>query len=106
MRTGEKIMSATMAPAHGHGLNNHLRSSGTRSSQARMLAAKKTVEYLENIPRPNAAPTASHHSPRPVSASFARARSRKQVVTMTAESGVARIDPHAMASVKLKNNAA
>ena len=71
-----------------------------------MLTAKKSVEYFENIPRPNATPTASHHSPRPVSASLAKLSSRKQVVTMTAESGVARIDPPAMASVKLKNNAA
>ena len=67
-----------------------------------MLTAKKIVVYFDSMPIPNATPIASHHAPRPVSNSLTSVSSKKAAAATTALSGVARIDPAAMTSVRLK----
>ena len=86
----------------GHGVKSHLRCSRTSSSQMRMLTAKKIVVYFDSMPIPKASPIASHQAPRPVCWSLASVSSRKVVAISTGLSGVAKTEPTAMASVRLK----
>ena len=67
-----------------------------------MLTEKKNVVYFDSIPTPNATPTASHHSPRPVSWSLTKVSIKNAIETTSALSGVASAEPAAMRMVRLK----
>src|SRR5262249_17170194 len=100
------IASAIAPATHGQGDQSHRRRSGTRTSQVKMLRAKKAVVYFENMPKPKAAPTASHHWPLPLSSTFARKKRSRALDSSTGMSEVAAIEPIATARVRLNSNAA
>ena len=51
--------------------------SARSASQIRIAAPKNSAVYFDSSAAPTAAPTASHHAPRPVSSTFARKNSTK-----------------------------
>src|ERR1700684_4417083 len=103
---GENIASAINPLNQGHGVNSHLRISGTNNSQTKMLAAKRNIVYFDKMPIPKTTLITSHHLARPVVRSLANVSSRNAVAATSGPSGVAMIDPAAMTSVKLKYSAA
>src|ERR1700727_3684509 len=86
--TGENIASATTPPRYGQGEISQRRSWGTITSQIRIAGPKNSAVYFDSNAAPPAAPTASHHAPRPVSSTLARKNSTKLEVTSKGESGV------------------
>src|SRR4030088_1489291 len=70
--TGENIASATPPPRYGQGEISQRRSFGTLTSQIKIAGPKNNAVYFDNNAAPTAAPTASHHAPRPLSNTFAR----------------------------------
>src|SRR6202011_280031 len=86
--TGENMASATIPPRYGHGEISQRRSLGTLTSQIRIAGPKSSAVYFDNSATPTAAPTASHHAPRPVSSTLARKNRTKLEATSNGESGV------------------
>src|SRR3954466_6979043 len=86
--TGEKIAKATMPPRYGHGEGSQRRSLGTTASQIRIAGPKNSAVYFDSSAAPTAAPTASHHAPRPVASTLASAYSTRLDATRSGESGV------------------
>src|SRR5580704_6497155 len=104
--TGENTASATMAPRYGQGDSSQRRSFGTATSQIRIAGPKNSAVYFDSSAAPIAAPTASHHAPRPVSSSLARKNSTKLDATSNGASGVTIMVPTAANSVTFSNNVA
>src|SRR5260370_220665 len=86
--TGENTASATRPPRYSHGEISQRRSFGMLTSQIRIAGPKNSAVYFDNSAAPTAAPTASHHAPRPVSSTFARKNRTKLEAT---SSGPARV---------------
>src|SRR3979411_90154 len=86
--TGENIKSETTPPRYGHGEISQRRSFGMATSQIRIARPKNIAVYFDNSAAPTAAPTASHHAPRPVSRTFARENKTKQEGTSDGASRV------------------
>src|SRR6202521_3551779 len=82
------MASAASPPRYGHGEINQRLSSGTATSQTRMIGPKNSALYLDSSAAPTAAPTASHHAPCPVSKTFARKNRTKADANTSGESGV------------------
>src|ERR1700674_2004407 len=99
--TGENMASATIPPRYGQGETNQRRSLGTLTSQIRIAGPKSSAVYFDNSATPTAAPTASHHAPRPVSSTLARNNITKLEATSNGESGVTIRVPTAAISVTL-----
>src|ERR1700694_3185022 len=99
--TGENIASDTRPPRYGQGEINQRRSFGTATSQIRIAGPKNSAVYFDNNAAPTAAPTASHHAPRPVSSTFARKNRTKLEATSNGASGVTIRVPTAAISVTL-----
>src|SRR3977135_4166875 len=97
--TGEKIANATRPPRYGHGEISQRRNFGTAPSQIRIAGPKNKEVYFDSSAAPTAAPTPSHHAPRPVSNTFARKNSTKLEATSNGESGVTIRVPTAAISV-------
>ena len=57
--------------------HSQCRSFGTAISQIRIAGPKNSAVYFDSSAAPAAAPTASHHAPRPVSSTFASAKNSK-----------------------------
>src|SRR5882757_95046 len=95
-----------MPPRYGHGESSQRRSFGTAASQIRIAGPKNSAVYFDSSAAPTAAPTASHHAPRPVSATFARKNRTKLEVTSSGASGVTIRAPTAVISVTLSRMAA
>ena len=72
---------------------------GTATSQIRIAGPKNSAVYFDSSAQPAAAPTASHHTPRPVCSTFASANSRKLDATSSGASGVTIMVPTAARSV-------
>src|SRR5215467_4700526 len=104
--TGANRRSAMEPPSHGHGVSNHRRISGTIINQTRILSPRNQAVYFESSAAPAAAPTASHHEPRPVSINLARKNRTKALATSNDASGVTIRVPTATINVRLKNKAA
>src|SRR5437868_6264408 len=104
--TGENSTSATRAPRYGQGESSHPRRFGTLTSQIRMAGPKNSAVYFDNSAAPTAAPTASHHSPRPLSNTLARKNNTKLDATSNGASGVTTSVPTAAISVALSRMAA
>ena len=75
-------------------------------SQITIAGPKNIAVYFDSSAHPTAAPTASHHAPRPVSSTFARKNSRKLEATRSGESGVTISVPTAAISVTLSRRVA
>ncbi len=75
--------------------------SGTATSQIRIAGPKNSAVYFDSSAAPTAAPTASHHAPRPVSSTLARKNSTKLEATSSGASGVTIMVPTAAISVTL-----
>src|ERR1019366_9000464 len=86
--TGENIAADTRPPRYGHGEISQRRNFGTANSQTRIAGPKNSAVYFDNSAIPTAAPTASHHVPRPVSSTLARKNITKLEATSNGESGV------------------
>src|SRR3954447_995468 len=86
--TGENIANATTPPSTGHGESSQRRSFGTAISQIRIAGPKNSAVYFDSSAAPTAAPTASHHAPRPVASTLASAYSTRLEATRSGESGV------------------
>src|SRR3954470_5284464 len=86
--TGQNIASDTRPPSTGHGEISQRRSFGTATSQIRIAGPKNSAVYFDSNAAPTAAPTASHHTPRPVASTFASAQSTKLEATSSGASGV------------------
>src|ERR1700686_4958587 len=86
--TGENIASATAPPRYNQGEISQRRSFGTLASQIKIAGPKNSAVYFDSNAAPTAAPTASHHAPRPVSSTFARQSTMKLEATSNGESGV------------------
>src|SRR3984957_21022407 len=104
--TGENIASAMMPPRYGQGEISQRRNFGTVTSQIRIAGPKNSAVYFDNSAAPTAAPTASHHAPRPVSSTLARKNSTKLEATKSGASGVTIMVPTAAISVALSSNVA
>src|SRR5437660_1153553 len=74
--TGENIASDTRPPRYGQGEISQRRSFGTLTSQIRIAGPKNSAVYFDNNAAPTAAPTASHHPPRPVPVCYQRCDDR------------------------------
>src|SRR6202048_2140170 len=99
--TGENITSETRPPRYGQGESSQRRNFGTVTSQIRIAGPKNSAVYFDNSAAPTAAPTASHHAPRPVSSTWARKNSTKLEATKSGASGVTIMVPTAAISVAL-----
>src|SRR6202162_307547 len=86
--TGENISSETRPPRYNQGEISQRRNFGTLASQIRIAGPKNIAVYFDSNAAPTAAPTASHHAPRPVSSTFARQSTTKLEATSNGESGV------------------
>src|SRR6202011_2382172 len=86
--TGENIVSDTRPPRYGQGEISQRRSFGTLTSQIKIAGPKNNAVYFDNNAAPTAAPTPSHHAPRPVSNTFARKNRTKLEATSRGASGV------------------
>src|SRR6202162_2376567 len=86
--TGENTASATIPPRYGQGETSQRRSLAALTSQIRIAGPKNSAVYFDNSATPTAAPTASHHAPRPVSSTLARKNSTKLEATSSGPSGV------------------
>src|SRR3982074_708570 len=86
--TGENIASPTPPPRYGQGEISQRRSFGTLTSQIKIAGPKNNAVYFDNNAAPTAAPTASHHAPRPLSNTFARKNRTKLEATSRGASGV------------------
>src|SRR5216683_560717 len=75
--TGENIKSETRPPRYGQGEISQRRNFGTATSQIKIAGPKNNEVYFDSNAAPTAAPTASHHAPRPVSNTLARKNSTK-----------------------------
>src|SRR5712671_6359455 len=104
--TGENIRSETRPPRYGQGAISQRRNFGTTTSQIKIAGPKNNEVYFDSSAAPTAAPTASHHAPRPVSSTFARKNSTKLEATSNGESGVTIRVPTAAISVTLSRIAA
>src|SRR5258708_7022654 len=99
--TGENIDSETMPPSIGHGETSQRRSFGTTKSQIRIAGPKNSAVYLDNSAAPTAAPTISHHAPRPVASTLASEYRTKLDATNNGASGVTIMVPTAAIIVAL-----
>src|SRR3981189_3114270 len=99
--TGENIKSETRPPRYGQGEISQRRNFGTATSQIKIAGPKNNEVYFDSNAAPTAAPTASHHAPRPVSNTFARQNSTKLEATSSGASGVTIMVPTAAISVTL-----
>jgi hypothetical protein len=79
---------------------------GTQISQIRIAGPKNNAVYFDNSATPTATPTASHHTPRPLSSTLARHSSTKLAATKSGASGVTIMVPTAAISVTLSRIAA
>src|SRR3979490_3353482 len=86
--TGENIKSETTPPRYGHGEISQRRSFGIAPSQIRIARPKNIAVYFDRSAAPTAAPTASHHAPRPVSRTFARENKTQLEATSNGAAGV------------------
>ncbi len=86
--TGENTASATRPPRYSHGEISQRRSFGMLTSQIRIAGPKNSAVYFDKSAAPTAAPTASHHAPRPVSNTFARKNRTMLEATSRGASGV------------------
>src|SRR5674476_1433564 len=100
--TGENTAAATRPPKYGQGEISQRRSLGTLTSQIRIAGPKNSAVYFDNKAAPTAAPTASHHAPRPVSSTLARKNSTKLEATSSGASGVTIRVPTAAIRVTFK----
>src|SRR5437588_1697967 len=100
--TGENIASVTPPPRYGQGEISQRRSFGTLTSQIRIAGPKNSAVYFDNNAAPTAAPTASHHAPRPVSNTFDRKNKTKLAATNRGASGVTIRVPTAAISVTFR----
>ena len=69
------------------------------TSQIRIAGPKNSAVYFDSSAQPAAAPTASHHTPRPVCSTLASANSTKLEATSSGASGVTIMVPTAAISV-------
>src|ERR1700738_3558771 len=99
--TGENIASDTRPPRSGQGESSQRRSFGTAISQIRIAGPKNSAVYFDSSAAPTAAPTASHHAPRPVASTLASAYSTKLDATRSGASGVTIMVPTAAIMVAL-----
>src|SRR5450631_509144 len=97
--TGENIKSETRPPRYGQGEISQRRNFGTATSQIKIVGPKNNAVYFDSSAAPMAAPTASHHAPRPVSSTLARQNSTKLEATSNGASGVTIRVPTAAISV-------
>src|SRR5258708_7041416 len=104
--TGENIRSETRPPRYGEGEISQRRNFGTATSQYKIAGPKNNEVYFDSNAAPTAAPTASHHAPRPVSSTLARKNSTKLAATSNGESGVTMRVPTAAISVTFRRIAA
>src|ERR1700722_18197713 len=104
--TGENNTRETRPPRYGQGEISQRRSFGTHTSQIRIAGPKNSAVYFDNRAAPTAAPTASHHAPRPVSNTLARKNSKKREAPSKGASGVTIMAPPAAISVALNNSVA
>src|SRR6266478_5868338 len=104
--TGENIRSETRPPRYGQGEISQRRNFGTATSQIKIAGPKNNEVYFDSNAAPTAAPTASHHAPRPVSSTFARKNSTKLEATSNGASGVTISVPTAAISVMFSRIAA
>src|ERR1700679_1197902 len=104
--TGENIASATTPPRYGQGEISQRRSFGTVTSQIKIAGPKNIAVYFDSNAAPTAAPTASHHAPRPVSNTLARKNNTKLEATSKGASGVTIMVPTAAISVAFNNSVA
>src|SRR5947209_19699844 len=95
-----------MPPRYGHGDSSQRRSFGTATSQITIAGPKNSAVYFDNSASPTAAPTASHHAPRPVASTLARNNSTKLEATSSGASGVTIMVPTAAISVTLSRTLA
>ncbi len=100
--TGENIKSETRPPRYGQGESSQRRNFGTATSQIKIAGPKNNEVYFDSNAAPTAAPTASHHAPRPVSNTFARKNRTKLEATSSGESGVTIRVPTAAISVTFR----
>src|SRR5450759_1544021 len=100
--TGANIKTATAPPRYGQGEISQRRSFGTLTSQIRIAGPKNKAVYFDDSAAPTAAPTASHHAPRPVSSTFARKNRMKLEATSSGASGVTIKVPTAAIKVTFK----
>src|SRR6267378_2289281 len=100
--TGENIKSETRPPRYGQGEISQRRNFGTTTSQIKIAGPKNNEVYFDSNAAPTAAPTASHHAPRPVSSIFARKNSTKLDATSNGESGVTMSVPTAAIRVTFR----
>src|SRR6202171_2559082 len=99
--TGENIAGEPAPPRYGQAEISQRRSFGTLTSQIRIAGPKNSAVYFDSNAAPTAAPTASHHAPRPVSSTFARQSTIKLEATSSGESGVTTRVPTAAIMVTL-----
>src|SRR6202034_4151919 len=104
--TGEKTINAVSPPRYSHGESSHRLSLGTLISQIRIAGPKNIAVYFDASAAPAAAPTASHHAPRPLSSTLARKNSTKLEATRSGESGVTIREPTAPPTSRSKTRAA
>jgi hypothetical protein len=71
------------------------------TATARSAGPKNSAVYFDNNAMPTAKPTASHHTPRPVSSTLARENRTKLEATKSGESGVTISVPTAAIRVTL-----
>src|SRR6202011_3004036 len=104
--TGAKIANVTRLPRYGQGETSQRRSFATLTSQIRIAGPNSSAVYFDSNAKPTAAPTASHHAPRPVSSTLASASSTKLAATSSGASGVTISVPTDAISVTLSRIAA
>src|SRR4051794_2752130 len=101
--TGQNIANDTRPPSTGHGEISQRRSFGTIRSQIRIAGPKNSAVYFDSNAAPTAAPTASHHAPRPVCNTFDRKNKTKLAATNSGASGVTIRVPTAAISVTFRS---